>query len=152
MPTSKVPRITVTCSGTGWKCGGMVYPSGNDSRMVNGPRWAGSPSRTASLAPAGSMRGAAFHFIESGTATTTCCAGVRCGFWASRTAGAARALTESHNVFMLHLDIAMGWQRYYGVAIRVQVPRPSCTRHLAFLDYDANLRNTRLASNAGLTH
>src|SRR5438874_1359369 len=115
--------MTVTCSGPGWKCGGMVYPSGSESRIVYGPGLAGSPSRTAIFAPVGSTGGAAFHVIESGTSTTTCCVDARFGVWAITTTGTATALSASNNPFMDGLDLVAGYVTYYGRTSRVQAAR-----------------------------
>src|ERR1700716_33577 len=58
MPTNSVPFLTVTVSAVGWKCGGILYPAGMASSIVDRPALAGSPLTTAILAPVGKTPGA----------------------------------------------------------------------------------------------
>src|SRR5712691_13267609 len=66
MPRLIVPEITVVCSMFGCQCGGTLYPAGNESRIVIGPSFAGSPSKTANFAPGGSDAGPSFHWMAPG--------------------------------------------------------------------------------------
>src|SRR5713101_7876484 len=65
-PRLIVPEITVVCSMFGCQCGGILYPAGNESRIVIGPSFAGSPSKTANFAPGGSDAGPSFHWMAPG--------------------------------------------------------------------------------------
>src|SRR5437763_1422979 len=72
MPTWTDPLSTVTCSLRACECGGILYPFGIFSRIVYGPGFIGSPSRTAICAPAGKAFGAGPHLIWSGVKAFTC--------------------------------------------------------------------------------
>src|SRR5438874_2665439 len=71
IPKANVPEITVIPSAVGCVCGATFQPAGVFSRIVNGPGFAGSPSRRAACAPAGNDGGAGPHF-KSAAAYTVC--------------------------------------------------------------------------------